>query len=79
MLVYDVSCVYLVQVSLILIGPQGLGHFLRYLPFLPIGWRTEQIVRQNAGGKWQYNANHLSAIQAASQSFYQCNIILHFC
>ncbi len=35
----NVSGVYLVQVSLLLIGPQGLGHFFRYRPLLPIGWR----------------------------------------
>jgi hypothetical protein len=35
----NVSGVYLVQVSLLLIGPQGLGHFFRCRPKLPIGWR----------------------------------------
>ncbi len=39
------ACTYLVQVSLLLIGQQGLGHFFMYLPLLPIGWRTVQIVR----------------------------------
>ncbi len=46
----NVSGVYLVQVSLPLIGQQGLGHFFWYRTLLPIGWRIVQIVR-NAGGK----------------------------
>ncbi len=42
----NVSNVYLVQVSLLPIGQQGLGHFFRCRSLLPIGWRTLQIVRQ---------------------------------
>jgi hypothetical protein len=42
--------VYLVQVSLLLIGQQGLGHFFRYYPLLPIDWKIVQILR-HAGGK----------------------------
>jgi hypothetical protein len=42
----NVSGVYLVQVSLFLIGQQGLKYFFRYRPLLPIGWRTVQILRQ---------------------------------
>jgi hypothetical protein len=42
----NVSGVYLVQVSLLLIGQQGLGHFFRYRSLLSIGWRTVQILRQ---------------------------------
>jgi hypothetical protein len=38
--------VYLVQVSLLLIGPQDLGHFFRCRPLLLIGWRIVQILRQ---------------------------------
>ncbi len=38
----------LVQVFLLLIGQQGLGHFFRYRPLLPIGWR---IVQTLFGGK----------------------------
>jgi hypothetical protein len=30
------SCVYFVQVSLLLIGQQDFGHFFRYRPLLPI-------------------------------------------
>jgi hypothetical protein len=33
----NVAGVYLVQVSLLFIGHQGLGHSFRYLPLLPIG------------------------------------------
>jgi hypothetical protein len=36
----------LVQVSLLLIGQQGLGHFITYRPLLPVGWRSVQILRQ---------------------------------
>jgi hypothetical protein len=41
----NVSGAYLVQVSLRLIGQQGLGHFSRYRTLLPTGWRTVQTVR----------------------------------
>jgi hypothetical protein len=40
----NVSEVYLVQVSLLLIGQQGLAHFFGYLPLRPIGcsqWEAE--------------------------------------
>jgi hypothetical protein len=33
----NVSGVYLVQVSLLLIGQRGLGHYFRYRPLLLIG------------------------------------------
>jgi hypothetical protein len=36
----NVTGVYLVQVSLLFIGQQGLRHFLH-----PIGWRSLQILR----------------------------------
>ncbi len=42
----NVSGVYLIQVPLLLIGQQGLGHFIRFRPLLPIGWRIVQILRQ---------------------------------
>ncbi len=75
----NVSCVYSVQVSLILFGQQGLGHFFRYRHWLPIGWRTMQIVRRRRRKMTKYRAtpaNHpfsfapttLSAIKAASRS-----------
>jgi hypothetical protein len=38
--------VYLTQISLLLIGQQGLADFFRYRPLLPIGWRIVQILRQ---------------------------------
>jgi hypothetical protein len=47
-----VNGVYLVQVSLLLIGQQGLGDFFRYWPLLPIGPRIVQIYA-NPGGKHQ--------------------------
>ncbi len=42
----NVSGLYLIQYSLLLIGQQGLVHFFRYQPLLPIGWRIVQILRQ---------------------------------
>jgi hypothetical protein len=42
----DVIGVYLVRVSLLLIGQQGLEDFFRFPPLLPIGWRIVQILRQ---------------------------------
>jgi hypothetical protein len=42
----NVIGVYLAQVSVPLIGQQGLGDFFRYRPLFPIGWRIVQILRQ---------------------------------
>jgi hypothetical protein len=53
--------VYLVQVSLLLIGQQGLGHCVQ----VPTGWRVLQILRQRPTNS---ASTTLSAIQAASQS-----------
>ncbi len=70
----NVSGVYLVQVSLILIGQRGI----RYQPLLPIGWRTVQIVRQRKRKIINTAPTTLSAILAASAiHFYQCTNILH--
>jgi hypothetical protein len=64
----NVSGVYLVRVSLILTGQQGLGHFFRYRPLLPNGWRTVQIVRHRRKKMTNTAPTTLSAIQAAGQS-----------
>ncbi len=40
------AAVYLVEVSLLLIGRRGLGHFFRYWPLLLIGWRIVKVLRQ---------------------------------
>ena len=58
---------YLVQVSLILIGQPGLGHFYRYQPLLSISWRTMQIVRQRRRKMTNTTPTALSAIH-----IYQC-------
>jgi hypothetical protein len=60
--------VYLVQVSLLLIGQQGLGHFLRHRPLLPIGWRIVQILRLRQRKTTNAAPTTLNAIQAASHS-----------
>ncbi len=60
--------VYLVQVSLLLIGQQSLGHFFRYRPLLLIGWRIVQILRQRRRITTHAAPTTLSAIQVASQS-----------
>ncbi len=59
---------YLVQVSLILTGQQDLGHFFRYRPLLPIGWRTVHIVRQRRRKMINTAPTTLSLRQAASKS-----------
>jgi hypothetical protein len=64
----NVSGVYLVQVSLLLIGQQGLGHFFRYRPLLPIGWKIVQILRQSKRKTINIAPTTLNAIQASSQS-----------
>jgi hypothetical protein len=51
--------VYLVQISLLLIGQQGLVDFHRYRPLLPIGWMIVQFLRQRRRKtNNQYSANH---------------------
>jgi hypothetical protein len=60
--------VYLVKVSLLLIGQQDLVDFFRYRPFLPIGLRIVQILCQRRGKTTNTAPTTLSAIQAASQS-----------
>jgi hypothetical protein len=46
----NVVRVYLVQVSLLFIGQQGLGHFFRYMPLLPLAGGLCKFYA-NAGGK----------------------------
>ncbi len=50
--VNNVNGVYIVQVSLLLIGQQCLEHFFRYRPLLPIGGGLCKLYAK-AGGKWQ--------------------------
>jgi hypothetical protein len=64
----NVVGMYLDQVHLLLIGQRGLGHFIRYWPLLPIGWRIVQILRQHGKKTTSIAPTNLSAIQAASQS-----------
>jgi hypothetical protein len=61
-------CTYVVQVSLLLIGQQGLEDFFRYRSLLPIGWRIVQILRQHRRKTTNTAPTTNSAIQAASQS-----------
>ncbi len=63
----NVVGVYLVQVSWLLIGQQGLLDFFRYRPLLPIGWRNVEILRQRRRKTTNTAPTTLSAIQAASQ------------
>jgi hypothetical protein len=69
-LLYNGVGVYLVQVSLLLVGQQGLGQFFWYRPFLPICWRIVQILIFCQCQRKTTNAvpTTLSAMQAASQS-----------
>jgi hypothetical protein len=64
----NVSGVYLVQVSLLLIGQRSSGHFFRYRPLLLIGWRIVQILRHHRRKTTNTAPTALSPIQAASQS-----------
>jgi hypothetical protein len=59
---------YLFKVSLLFIGQHGLGHFFRYRPFVPIGWRIVQILRQRRRKTTSAAPTTLGAIQAASES-----------
>jgi hypothetical protein len=64
-----VSGVFLIQVSLLLIGQQSLVDFFRYhQPLFPIGWRMVQILRQRQRNTTNTTPATLSAIQASSQS-----------
>jgi hypothetical protein len=62
--------VHLTQVSLLLIGQQDLVGFFRYRPFLPIGWRIVQILRQRREKTTNTAPTNLCAIQAARQSIF---------
>jgi hypothetical protein len=64
----NVIGVYLVWVSLLLIGQQGLVDFFRFRPLLPIGWRIVQILRQRQKKTTNTAPTTLYAGQAASQS-----------
>ncbi len=64
----NVVGVYLVQISSLLLGQQSLGHFFRYRPLLPIGWRILQILSHHRRKITNTEPTTLSAIQAASQS-----------
>jgi hypothetical protein len=74
----NVGGVYLVQVSLLFIGQQGLGYSFRYRPSLPIGWRIVQLFTPTQDENDQYSANH-SQCKTSSKPihFYQRTIILH--
>ncbi len=69
----NVSGVYLIQVSLLLIGQQGLGYFFMYRPLLSIGWRVAQILRQRPRKSTNTAPATLSAIQASSKSTLSMN------
>jgi hypothetical protein len=71
--------VYLVQVSLLLIGQQGLEDFFRYRPMLPIGWRIVQIVRKSLRKTTNPAPTTLSALQAASQSTFVNTVLCSTC
>jgi hypothetical protein len=60
--------VYLAQVSLLFIGQQGLEHFFRYRPLIPIGLGIVQTLRQRRSKTSNTAPTTLSTIQAASQS-----------
>jgi hypothetical protein len=62
----NVVSVYLVQISLLLIGQQGLADFFRYGPLLLISWRIVQISRQRRRKTTNTAPVFLSARQAAS-------------
>jgi hypothetical protein len=64
----NVFGIYLVQVSLLLFGQQGLGHFFRYWSLIPISWRIVQILHQRQRKTTNTAPTTPSAIQAASQS-----------
>jgi hypothetical protein len=56
--------VHLIQVSLLLIGQQGLGHIFSYQPLLPIGWTIVQILRQRRRTTTNTAPTTLSGIQS---------------
>ncbi len=59
---------YLVQISLLLIGQQGLGHFFRSRTLLHSGWRIVQILLQRRRKTTNTALTTFGAIQAAGQS-----------
>jgi hypothetical protein len=65
----NASGVYLVQVSLLLIGHWGLGYFFRYRPLYLIVWKIVQSLRQRRR-KRPIQRNTSKPIH-----FYQCTIL----
>ncbi len=65
-----VGLIMLLQVSLLLFGQQGLGHFCKYQPLLPIGFRIVQILRQRRRKTTSTAPTALSVIQAVTQSIF---------
>jgi hypothetical protein len=65
---FDVTGVYLGQISLLSIGQQGVGHVFRYRPLLPIAWMIVQIIRQRRRKTTNTATATFSAIPASSQS-----------
>ncbi len=67
-LLNNVSGVNLNQVSLLLIGQQGLDNCFRYRPLLLIGWRIVQILHQLRRKMTNTAPTTLIAIQESGQS-----------
>jgi hypothetical protein len=59
---------HFVQVFLLSIGQQSLGHLFRYQPFLLVGWRIVKIVRNCQRKTTNTAPTTVSAMQVANQS-----------
>ncbi len=66
----SVTGMYLVKVSLLLIGSDGFGTFLQVSALASHGWRIVQILRQCRRKRNNTAPTTLSAIQASSQSIF---------
>jgi hypothetical protein len=56
---------------------RDLGHFLIYRSLLAVGWKIAQILRLCRRKTTNTGPTTLSSIQTASQSTYQCTIVLN--
>ncbi len=62
----NIRGVYLVQITSLFIGQQGLGHFFRHRPLPPVGWRIVQILRQRRRKPTNTASTTLNSIQATN-------------
>jgi hypothetical protein len=85
----NVRGMYLVQVSLLLIGQEGLGNFIRYRLLLQIGWRNVQyatnimkpmqthIYCKKCVNGSVYSEGHLKLLKTRRDAYSGLDLLIH--